>query len=109
MILNSRGLPQWLPIAIGFGGTTWLLGRGSHFAAPFAPLVVDQQLHSMLVATSLSLTPWSIDPERTQELTELTSPSVDAWSDSYSSTVIRTSPSQTAWSIDPERTQELTR
>jgi hypothetical protein len=71
------------------------------------PLLITQEYHSALIRTSPSLTAWSIDPERTQQLSELTSPGVTMWSDSYSSKVITSSPTPTPWSIDPERTQEL--
>ncbi len=88
-----------------------LLGRllitGGLGSSTFVPLLITQQLHSNLIATSLSPTPWSIDPERTQQLSDTTSPDVTTWSDSYSSKVITSSPTPTPWSIDPERTQEL--
>jgi hypothetical protein len=72
-----------------------------------SPLVITSELHSVVIVSSSSPSPWSIDPERTQELSDTTSPGVTPWSDEYTSTVIRTSSSPTPWSIDPERTQGL--
>jgi hypothetical protein len=70
-------------------------------------LLITRQLSSSLLAPGASSTPWSIDPERTQLLTELTTPGETTWSEEYSSTLITTSPAPTPWSIDPERTQQL--
>jgi hypothetical protein len=81
---------------------------GGYSPGSSTPLVINQELHCVLIATSSAPSPWSIDPERTQELNDLTSPSVTPWSDSYTSTLIKTSPSPSPWSIDPERTQQLT-
>jgi hypothetical protein len=72
-------------------------------------LIIPSQLHSALIATdSPAPSPWSIDPERTQELVDATTPDETAWATTYSSRLISTdSPSPTPWSIDPERTQDL--
>ena len=72
-----------------------------------ASITITRALHSVLISASLAPTPWSIDPERTQELTAMASPGVTVWSESFSSQVIKTSSSPTPWTIDPERTQEL--
>ncbi len=77
--------------------------------ATSSALVIVLQLHSALINTdSPDPTPWSIDPERTQLLTEATTPDETLWSSEYHSALINTdSPSPTPWSIDPERTQEM--
>jgi len=71
------------------------------------PLVIPQKLTSVEIATPASPSPWSIDPERTQQLTEATSPDATAWSATYHSAVIAGSSSPSPWTIDPERTQEM--
>lgn len=107
MILSSRGIgrPAWSPLSLWAGGRLWQQGRGS-FA--LSPLLITRAFHSCVIASSLRPSPWTIDPERTQELVETTSPSVTLWSSEYRCAPITTdSPNPTPWSIDPERTQEL--
>ena len=87
---------------LGYGLVT-----GGYAGSGGTPLLITMELHSSLLATSPSPTPWSIDPERTVELTEATSPDPDPWSSEFSSVRITTSPSPTPWSIDPERTVDM--
>jgi hypothetical protein len=71
-------------------------------------LIITLAFHSALISPSGSPTPWTIDPERTQELVDATTPNETAWSTSYGSVMISTdSPAPTPWSIDPERTQDM--
>lgn len=51
------------------------------------PLVIPLALYSVAITTPINPSPWTIDPERTQQLA--------------------TSIDPTPWTIDPERTQEL--
>jgi hypothetical protein len=37
--------------------------------APAIPLIINRQLSSVTITSSSSPTPWTIDPERTQEIT----------------------------------------
>ncbi len=84
------------------------LGMGASPAAGPVALIIAMQLHSAIIATSSNPTPWSIDPERTQELVETTTPDETLWSNDYHSALISTdSPAPSPWSIDPERTQDM--
>jgi hypothetical protein len=96
MFVITRGFLSALTDTCGFASST------------ITALVINQVLTSIALVPLEAGDPWSIDPERTQVLTELTSPDETTWASSYSSAAITTSPSPTPWSIDPERTQELT-
>ena len=89
----------------GFLGPLLITGG---YGGAGTPLLINQQLTCALIASSSSPTPWSIDPNQTQQLSDLTSPSETAWSESYGASVITTSSWPTPWSIDPEQTQQLT-
>lgn len=67
-------------------------------------LAIPYALHSVTLVTPSPETPWSIDPERTQDIPDTLSPT---WlSSEYHSVTIMVTP-ETPWSIDPERTQDF--
>jgi hypothetical protein len=79
-----------------------LVSGGLISGAGAVPLVISQEIHSIAL-TPIVANPWSIDPERTQELSpDGTDPFVGPF---HSVTVTTSSP--TPWSIDPERTRQL--
>ena len=70
--------------------------------AAMVALVINRPLHGVLLSPGSSSTPWSIDPERTQQIVD-----ADNFQD-FTAKLLTPGSSSTPWSIDPERTQEIT-
>ena len=72
-------------------------------------MIINKTLHCVPITTNdPAPTPWSIDPNRTQELVAADTPDLTAFTSHYHVAPIRSgSPAPTPWSIDPNRTQEL--
>jgi hypothetical protein len=72
-------------------------------------IVIPKTLHCVTISSNdPAPTPWSIDPNRTQELVASDTPDLTPFSSTYHAAVISSNaPSPTPWSIDPNRTQQL--
>jgi hypothetical protein len=57
------------PTLVVIGFINGLLVTAGLGGASITPLVINQELHSVTITMSPSPTPWTIDPERTQQLT----------------------------------------